>query len=75
MTSTIASTIIADAANLAHLGAMASSAQVCLDDARACFAAGDFESAARRATRSLEYSVGIFHPVCDAARRATRKAD
>ncbi len=70
----IAANIIALAASLAHLGAMASSAALCLSDAQTCMAAGDYVSAARRGTDSLEYSVGIFHPACHAARKAVRRA-
>lgn len=54
-----------------HVGngaAMDSSARLCLADAVALHAAGEFEAAKRRAIRSLEFSVGIFH--ADHARAA-----
>lgn len=56
-----AQTIDAAAKHLA--GPMQSSAEQCLNDARACFARDDFESATRRAVNSLEYSLGPAHPV------------
>lgn len=48
----------------AHIGrgTMVSSAQLCLDNAVACFKARDFQSAHARAQKSLAYSVGILHP-------------
>jgi hypothetical protein len=46
-----------------HLGgAMESSARLCLADAVALFDAGDLIAARRRALRSLQFSVGVFHP-------------
>lgn len=42
---------------------MLRSAQLCLSDARHCFAEGNFEGAYRRAMDSLSYSIGILHPV------------
>ena len=49
-----------------HLGkgVMQSSAQLCADDSRALIAKGRHKHAALRALRSLEYSVGGFHPDC-----------
>lgn len=49
------------AAHIIGKSSMASSAQLCLDDARALIARGDYRNAARRVVRSLDYSVGIFH--------------
>jgi len=40
-----------------------SSARLCLTDAVTAFDAGDYETARRRAIKSLAYSVGILHPV------------
>lgn len=48
------------------LGAMATSARSCADDAQVCFDRGDYEHAAKRALRSLAYSVGKFSPVYEA---------
>jgi len=47
-----------------HLGEgqMESSARFCLADAITLRDAGDYEHARQRALRSLDYSVGIFHP-------------
>ena len=46
-----------------HLGGdMESSARLCLEDAIKCKDLGLYESARMWALRSLEYSVGIFHP-------------
>lgn len=42
-------------------GGMVSSAQVCLDDARALAAKGDDAAALKRAGKSLGYSVGYYH--------------
>jgi hypothetical protein len=42
---------------------MRSSAQLCIDDAKACLANGKPEYAKARALRSLFYSVGRFSPV------------
>ena len=39
-----------------------SSAALCLEDAEACYTAGDMKHAYQRALRSLSHSVGIFHP-------------
>jgi hypothetical protein len=47
---------------------MQSSAQLCVDDARACLARGLPEYAISRAVRSLAYSLGILSPVYQAAR-------
>jgi len=44
-------------------GSMASSAQLCLDDARACLANGSPEYARKRALSSLAYSLGMLSPV------------
>lgn len=47
-----------------HVGngaAMESSARLCLADAIALKDSGDYDNAARRAIKSLGYSVGIFH--------------
>jgi hypothetical protein len=47
-----------------HLGKgrMTCSARICLTDAEKLLAKGQAEAAARRATRSVAYSVGILHP-------------
>ena len=47
-----------------HLGGgtMVSSADLCLADAIALRDKGNFTRAKQRATESLAYSVGIFHP-------------
>ena len=46
-----------------HLGGdMESSARLCLSDAIHLRDQGDLTHARARALRSLEYSVGIFHP-------------
>ena len=42
---------------------MLRSAQLCLEDARSCFEAGNYNGAYRRAMDSLSYSIGILHPV------------
>jgi hypothetical protein len=44
-----------------HVGENASAA-ICLSDAIACMERGEHEYAKKRAIRSLDYSVGIFHP-------------
>lgn len=58
----IAAQTIADARN--HLGeaTMLSSAEVCLSESDKAYATGDYAVAHVWATRSLSYSVGIFHP-------------
>ena len=48
--------------------AMQSSAQLCLRDAEALQFAGKTASARNCAVKSLEYSVGIFHPDYKATR-------
>lgn len=53
---------------------MQSSAIVCLQDARKLHAEGKFNAAARRALKSLEYSVGVFHPAYTAAARVINPA-
>jgi hypothetical protein len=48
-----------------HLGngaAMESSARLCMADAIKAHDEGDFETAKRRAVKSLAYTVGIGHP-------------
>lgn len=46
-----------------HIGGnMESSARLCLADAVKLYDAGDLKYARARALRSLEYSIGIFHP-------------
>jgi hypothetical protein len=51
-----------------HLGGdMESSARICLQDAIECRDKCLYESARMWALRSLEYSVGIFHPDYDKA--------
>lgn len=47
-----------------HVGAghMASSAKLCLEDARSLAAKGQPILARVRAMRSLQYSIGMFHP-------------
>ena len=46
-----------------HLGGdMESSARLCLEDAISLYNEGDYHYARQRALKSLEYSVGIFHP-------------
>lgn len=62
------------AAAHAHLGSMASSAALALADARSLAAKGDYFHAVKRASASLEYSVGILHPVCAQARTDARNA-
>lgn len=47
---------------------MQSSAQLCVDDARACLERGLPDYAIARAVRSLAYSLGILSPVYQAAR-------
>jgi hypothetical protein len=47
---------------------MQSSAQLCVDDARACLARGLSNYAIARAVRSLKYSLGVSSPVYQAAR-------
>lgn len=54
-------------ANITCTASMVSSAMVSLEDARACFARGDFRFAAERAMKSLAYSVGIMHEAHRAA--------
>ncbi len=46
-----------------HLGtgAMISSAELCLSDAMAYLAEGNYDYSRRRALKSLQYSVGLFH--------------
>ena len=45
-----------------HNGAaMATSAEVCMNDAVQQYDAGDFQSARYWALKSLKYSIGIFH--------------
>lgn len=46
---------------------MRSSAQLCVDDARALAAKGDTVHARQRAIKSLAYSVGILSPLYQAA--------
>lgn len=48
---------------------MRSSAQLCIDDAKACLANGKPEYAIHRAVRSLAYSVGILSPIYKEARQ------
>lgn len=57
----------------ANGSAMQSSAQLCLKDAEALQHKNQCASARNRAVKSLEYSVGIFHPDYIAA-RPDRKA-
>ena len=46
-----------------HLGGeMEGSARLALEDAVILFDQGDMEHAKARAVRSLQYSIGIFHP-------------
>lgn len=46
-----------------HIGGdMESSARLCLADAVKLYDTGDLKYARARALRSLEYSIGIFHP-------------
>ena len=46
-----------------HLGGnMESSSRLCLADAVKLCDAGDLKYARARALRSIEYSIGIFHP-------------
>ena len=51
-----------------HVGDNASAA-ICLSDAMACHERGEDEYAKKRAIRSLEYSVGIFHPDYERAKQ------
>ncbi len=63
--------VIASAA--AHLGgAMRSSAELCLSDARHLHREGDDKYARQRALKSLAYSVGILSPVYQAASRGAQ---
>lgn len=57
---TAAATIEIAAAHVTE-GPMASSAALCLSDARKLFAKGDWGYANSRALASLGYSVGCFH--------------
>ncbi len=50
------------AASKIGLGAMVSSARLCLDDAIKLISRGDDYHARQRALRSLAYSVGVFNP-------------
>lgn len=43
-------------------GSMETSARLCLTDAVALADAGNLNAARLRALRSLQYSVGVFHP-------------
>ena len=52
-------------------GAMATSAQCCLEDAYYLIRRHDFTAARQRALRSLAYSVGILH--ADYQRAATQE--
>lgn len=45
-----------------HEGSMATSAALCLEDARDEYEDGRFRSARRMALKSLAFSVGVFHP-------------
>ena len=45
-----------------HNGAMQSSAELCLSDALRLHEAGDWTNAKARALKSLDYSIGCFHP-------------
>ncbi len=56
-----AKTLIAIAASSVG-GDMASSAALCVEDAREALALGQFKVAAVCALRSLKYSLGILHP-------------
>jgi hypothetical protein len=40
---------------------MESSARLCLSDAIACLEMDDWEHARKRALKSIQYSVGVFH--------------
>jgi hypothetical protein len=62
MSETRAMQLIQLAAEHADSASMASSAHLCLDDARSLMARGDYQNAKRRATDSLRYSLGILHP-------------
>lgn len=62
MTATIAKQIIDTAAKNVCKGSMASSAKFCLADAREAFFADSFDYAAKRALKSLAYSIGITAP-------------
>lgn len=55
-------TLIALARKHIGSGTMESSARLCLDDAVALKESGDLFPAWYRALRSLDYSVGVFHP-------------
>lgn len=50
-------------------GVMASSAQVCVEDAAHLYGKGDFDFAFKAACRSLTYSVGVFSPAYNEARK------
>lgn len=52
-------------------GDMASSARLCLEDAIRLNDAGMLIAAELRALKSLGYSVGIFHPDYDKAKKIT----
>lgn len=60
MQTTTAKRLIDTAAKHMNSAAMASSARLCVDDARSLLESGDARGAARRAVDSLKYSVGIF---------------
>jgi hypothetical protein len=76
MTPDQSSLLIEAAADRAADGSalMQSSADLCLADARKLHAEGKHAYAARRALKSLEYSVGVFHPAYTAAARVINPA-
>ena len=54
--------------NIAN-AALIGSAKLCLQDAKDCLAKGDEGYAFNRALKSLQYSIGIFHPDYKAAQQ------
>ena len=66
--SSIAQAIVDLAEKHLGKGEMSSSAELCVEDARALIATGRHKHAALRAFRSLEYSVGLLHPDCSGAK-------
>jgi predicted DNA binding protein len=57
---------------IAHKFAICDSSRLCIADANACFKSGRFEYAAKRALKSLAYSLGIMAPAYVAQRDAIR---
>lgn len=66
----IAFDTIRDAQTHVAKAQMASSGQLCLQDAIALFERGEWLYAQRRALKSLAYSLGVVHPLYQAHKRA-----